>query len=99
MKTIQMPRFLLLIVMALLLLAAPLPGQPMPPPIPYRALSFWPLEAPPWESFSGEPARAFTNLNVAPSWDYEGTALSVATNVPAFLQLDVFQDGRTNITL
>ncbi len=93
---------LLGILLALFLLADPAfcqPGPPIPPPIPAAARSFWPLEVPPWNSYSRQLAMAFTNLNVSPSWDYDGTALSVFTNVPAFLQLNVFETNRTNITL
>ena len=37
------------------------------------------------------------NLNTLSSWDYAGTALSIDTNVPAFLQEPVFSDGYYNI--
>ena len=74
-------------------------GPPMPPPIPTYTLAFWSLETPPWESFSSLAAISFTNLNVAPSWDYPDTSLLIDTNAPAFLQLSVFQDGKTNINL
>jgi hypothetical protein len=91
-------------IVALALLSTPQPGicqsgPPQPPPTPVGALYFLPLETPPWQSSSGKPAMASTNLNVAPSWDYAGTALSVDTNVPAFLQLYVYQDDRTNVSL
>ena len=72
------------------------------PPLPVTSsadLNTWLLEVPPWKSTHGNPARNFTNLNIAPSWDYEGTALSIGTNAPAFLQLDVIESNRTNITL
>ncbi len=44
---------------------------------------------------------AFTNLNMALSWGYEGTALSIDTNVMAFLQYPVFEIAEewTNISL
>jgi hypothetical protein len=73
-------------------------GPPIPPPDPSMAVAFWPLESPPWMN-RGKPARAFTNVNLAPSWDYEGTTLSIDTNVPAFVNLNVFETNRTNITL
>jgi len=47
----------------------------------------------------GQPALAFTNVNLVPSWDYEGTVLSIDTNVPAYVNLAVFETNRTNITL
>ena len=49
-------------------------------------LNFWLLEQPNWPDYYGDPARGFTNLNTVPSWDYTGTALSVDTNVPAYLK-------------
>ena len=73
-------------------------GPPPPPPFPGRALAFYPLETPPWADWFGLPARGFTNVNVAPSWDYDETALSVDTNLPAYVQEDVFLDGHTNMT-
>jgi outer membrane protein assembly factor BamB len=73
-------------------------GPPPPPPSVWSdALNFWPLERPPWSSVFGDPARAFTNLATAPSWDYSGTALSIDTNVCAFLDLGVYESGWTNL--
>jgi len=72
-------------------------GPPPLPPIPFDALDFWKLEKPGWSDWYDGPARGFTNLNVASSWDYDGTALSVDTNVCAYLEEEVFQDGWTNI--
>jgi hypothetical protein len=72
-------------------------GPPPLPPIPLQTLDFWPLEEPNWGDWFGDPARGFANLNAAPSWDYTGTALSVDTNVAAYLQQYVYQDGWTNI--
>jgi outer membrane protein assembly factor BamB len=72
-------------------------GPPLPPPIPDGALSFWPLEELPWQNQRGQLARACTNLNMVSSWDYAGTVLSVGTNVPAWLQFDAFDNGRSNI--
>jgi hypothetical protein len=74
-------------------------GPPPLPPIPIGTAAFYPLESPVWVDWSdGYAARNFTNLNVAPGWDYEQTALSIDTNVPAFLQEDVFQDGWPVVT-
>jgi hypothetical protein len=67
-------------------------GPPPLPPIPSDTLNFWPLEQPNWADYYGDPARGFSNLNVVPSWDYKGTVLSVDTNVPAFLNYDVYQE-------
>jgi hypothetical protein len=72
-------------------------GPPLPPPVPDRALSFWVLEESPWENQRGQLARTCTNVNLVSSWDYAGTVLSVGTNVPAWLQLDAFDNGRSNI--
>jgi len=74
-------------------------GPPPPPPTVWSdALNFWPLERPPWSSVFGDPARGFTNLATAPSWDYNGTAISIDTNdVPAFLNLDIYESGWTNL--
>jgi hypothetical protein len=88
--------------LVLLLLVGPAFSQDGPPPLPPFStadLNFWPLAKLPWKSQYDDPAMAFTNLNVAPSWYYEGTALSIDTNVPAFLELPVFEEGWTNITL
>ena len=73
-------------------------GPPPPPPFPDHAAAFYPLETPPWAEWFGSPAKGFTNVNVAPSWDYDGTALSVDTNCVAFVQEDVFLDRHTNMT-
>jgi outer membrane protein assembly factor BamB len=70
----------------------------MLPPVPFNVLNFWPLEQPSWADEYGDLARGFTNLNVAASWDYDGTALSVDTNVEAYLNYDVFGDGYSNMT-
>jgi hypothetical protein len=59
---------------------------------------FYPLESPPWADWYGDPAKGFANLNVAPSWDYEQTALSLDTNCGPYLQYYIYQDGFTNIT-
>ncbi len=72
-------------------------GPPPPPPFPVHAMAFYPLETPPWGDWFGLPARGFTNVNVAPSWDYAGTALSVDTNLPAYVQEEIFLDGHTNM--
>jgi hypothetical protein len=50
-----------------------------------------------WADWFGVRPGDSTNVNVAPSRDYAGTALSVDTNCAAYVQLDVFQDGWTNI--
>ncbi len=68
-------------------------GPPQTPPIPGDAWSFYPLESPPWVDGFGATPRAFTNLNAVPSWDYDGTALSVDTNLPAFLEYNFYEDG------
>jgi hypothetical protein len=77
-----------------------------PPPIPPDApfpLNSWSLSAPPWSSDFGDLARAYTGLNVQPSWSEAGTCLSVDTNhVCAYLNLDVYEpyaDGWTNIAV
>ncbi len=67
-------------------------GPPELPPIPFNAWNFYPLENPPWADWFGDLPRASTNLTTAPSWDYDGTALSLDTNV-AFLQFDYFEGG------
>jgi outer membrane protein assembly factor BamB len=73
-------------------------GRPPVPPSPINALSAYPLDAPPWNDWYGEPARGFTNLNVVGNWDTtDGPSVSLDTNAPAFLNYDVYQDGYTNI--
>jgi hypothetical protein len=72
-------------------------GPPQIPPYPDDALMFYPLETPPWTDLYDDPAKGFTNLNVAPSWDYAGTAVSLDTNCGPYLQYYVYQDGYTNI--
>lgn len=62
------------------------------PPTPPVILDRWGLAQPDWSDVFGEPAIAAEGLTTAPGWDTEtGTALSVDTNVPAFLNL-----GATN---
>jgi hypothetical protein len=39
-------------------------GPPPVPPLPVHALAAYPLDAPPWNDWFGEPAKGFTNLNV-----------------------------------
>ena len=96
-------RFIVVVVTLLLaLMPLPLFAQPGPPPIPLTPsgdLNDWTLVAPPWKSIEDDPALNFTNLATAPSWGYQGTCLSIDTNVPAFLQLPVYEDDWTNIDL
>ncbi len=78
--------------------------QSGPPPIPPGSefpLNSWSLSAVPWDSDFGDPSRAFTGLNVVPSWGEGGTCLSVDTNSQAFLNIEVYQqpDNWTNISV
>src|SRR5208282_5950325 len=90
--------------LASFLAATPARCQSGPPPLPpypsSDALNFWPLESPPWSSEYADLARGFTNLSTAESWDYSGTSLDVDTNVPAFLNYEVFESyGVTNFAV
>jgi len=62
-------------------------------------LNAWPLASAPWKSLYGDPSLAFTNLHVVQGWYLPGTALSLDTNLPALLQLPVYEEGWTNVTL
>jgi hypothetical protein len=57
------------------------------------------LEQPNWSDRCGNAPLGFTNLNTAPGWSHDGTALSVDTNCPAFLNLPVISDGEANTSL
>src|SRR5262249_19635132 len=76
-------------------------AQSGPPPLPTFSdsiLNTWALDdGPAWRSWYGDIPRSATNLTVVPSW--LGTALNVDTNVPAWLNYDVFNsDGSTNVS-
>ncbi len=78
-------------------------GQGGPPSIPPGSQfppNSWSLSALPWDSDFGDPARAYTGLNVVPGWSNDGTCLSVDTNC-AYLNLEVYQqpDSWTNISV
>jgi hypothetical protein len=91
---------LVLIFLALILSRGPAFSQlpPPPPPIPVMVWDFWPLESAPWDSSYAQPAMGYTNVTVAPGWDYAGTALSVDTNAAVYVELEGFQDDWPNIT-
>jgi hypothetical protein len=58
-------------------------GQSGPPPLPPTPIAEWGLAFTNWDTTRDFPPRAFANLNTMDSWEYE--ALSVDTNLPAFL--------------
>jgi hypothetical protein len=62
--------------------------QPAPPLLPAVQLNQWVLAQPDWADVYGDAALGFSALNVAPGWSEAGTALSLDTNCPAFLDLD-----------
>jgi len=68
-----------------------------PPPLPFWQLSTWSFEDTSWYSDLGYTPLSFTNLNNPPSFD--GNAVQVDTNVPAWLQYNIVEsDSTTNIT-
>jgi alpha-tubulin suppressor-like RCC1 family protein len=87
--------------LALFLLTIPAFCQPGPPPLPITPLNFWYLDQPNWPDWWGDAPLRFANLNTAPGWASDvGTALSVDTNCPAFLNYCVVDAyGDTNISL
>ncbi len=104
MKNIQRPgrslvQTLTLAVFALLFLPLPAFCLPGPPPLPPIQLNWWVLAGPNWPDIFGDAPPGFTNLNTAPGWSPAGTALSVDTNCPAFLNLSVIDKGEPNISL
>jgi hypothetical protein len=85
---------------ALLLFSVVAFGQSALPPFPPIQLDRWILEQPAWLDIFGDAPLGFTNLNTAPGWSKDRTALSVDTNCsPAFLNLPVTDDGETNVSL
>lgn len=67
-------------------------SQPAPPALPPVQLDRWALAQPNWLDTYGGAPLGFANLNTAPGWSEAGTALSVDTNCPAFLDLNI--EGR-----
>ena len=68
-----------------------------PPPLPFWQLSTWSFEDTSWYSDLEYAPLSFTNLNNPPSFD--GNAMQVDTNVPAWLQYHIVEsDSTTNIT-
>ena len=84
---------------ALFLLTVPAFCQSGPPAFPAVQLNQWVLAQPNWPDIYGDASLRSANLNTAPGWSHAGTALSVDTNVPAFLNLSVMDDGEANISL
>src|ERR1017187_2964529 len=64
-------------------------SQGGPPPLPASQLDEWILAQSNWPDIFGDAPLRFLNLNTAPGWSRAGTALSVDTNRPAFLNLSV----------
>ena len=83
----------------ILLLTVPAFCQPGPPPFPPIQLDRWILAQPNWSDIYGDAPLGYIDLNTAPGWSHEGTALSVDTNCPAFLNLPAIDDGEANINL
>ncbi len=73
--------------------------QSGPPPLPPILLDDWILAQPDWLDIFRDAPPGFANLNTAPGWCHAGTALSVDTNCPAFLNLSVMDEGEPNISL
>jgi hypothetical protein len=84
---------------ALLLLSVPAFCQPGPPPFPPIQIDHWILAQPNWLDIYGDAPLGYIDLNTAPGWSKAGTALSVDTNCPAFLDLSAIDDGESNISL
>ena len=73
-------------------------GPPPIPPVPENALTFYPLMYPPWVDCFDESARSWSNVTLVPSaWNFGGYCAGLDTNVPAYLQYDIYQDGGTNV--
>ena len=62
-------------------------SQGGPPPLPPSLLNQWILGQPDWLDLNGDAPLGFVGLNVASGWSRAGTALSVDTNVCAYLNL------------
>lgn len=88
---------LMLGVFAMLLSSLPAFCQPLPPPEPVAAVNFWELESLPWADGFGNPAAASVNVTTVPSWDYAGTALSVDSVLPAYVQEPFFRGVHSNM--
>jgi hypothetical protein len=72
-------------------------AQPILPPDPFFQLCTWSFNDTSWFSDLGYPPASFTNLNNPPSFD--GNALQIDTNVPAFLCYNILEDdGTSNLT-
>jgi len=74
-----------------------------PPPLPVDEdliLNTWLLDNPPlWTSSFGDAPRSVTNVVAVPGWSFTGLALMIDTNVPAWLNYDMYNaDGSTNVT-
>ena len=73
--------------------------QSGPPPFPPIQLDRWILAQPNWLDIFDDAPISAGGLNVAAGWSQEGTALSVDTNAPAFLNLPATDDDEANINL
>lgn len=68
----------------------------LPPPNPNFLLDSWSFNDTSWISDLGDSPLNFTNLNNSSSFD--GNALQVDTNIPAFLQYNIVDNAVTNLT-